>query len=177
MAERSVESTSSIVFVIPGHRVVISILTPRIGRLINGYQYVHIRVQLLEVVHLICPVPYGVLEELRGRVSAVHHMEIGLRGAGRVTQEISAGQLPVPVPIVFRISGGMDTNVSSPRLYVSFKSRFLSRVENIPRGTQKNDRTILPQVFLGKAGGILCGVYLKPMGGTELFHSSNPSGD
>src|SRR5690606_36170484 len=96
-----------------------------------------VRVQVLEIVELIGTLPYGVGEKFCSREVPVLDDEFCTLGFG-MAFEISPHQLAIPSPVVLGICSGMYPDKTSPGLDIAFKGDFLTVVEYIARGAEKD---------------------------------------
>jgi len=143
MAQGGIECPAAIVFMVPAHRVVVSVGPTLICAFIHGDQYVNIGVQFFKIVHLIRTVPDRIGKKLSGRKIPVLYNKISFRSPCRMALKITSYQFAVPVPVIFGIRRRVYANKSTAGLHITLKGRFLLKIKDVSRSVQKNYRRIL----------------------------------
>ena len=146
MTKLSIEGPSAVIVVVPCHGMAVSILTTFIGFLIDADENIHFFARYyFKVVPLIIAFPnFGKMG--CADMGPVVHNEFCLLLSG-VVLKIGPSQFSIPGPIVFTISGRMNTHVSSTRLDEPFKNSLLFWIEHITGCVQKNNCLVFFEVL------------------------------
>ena len=86
----------------------------------------------------------------------VDDIDLCFLGRG-VVDKIGTDHMFIERPVVLRITGRMNTQVSTSGAQVTFEPLLLIGIEKILRTVQENDDLILTQVGLGKLTRVLGG--------------------
>ena len=137
MPEFRVPGSSSVILMVPGHRMESTVGAALVAALIDRQQYVDIIIQFLVVIPFIFSPPVG-RQEFRRWIRAVRHVEDRLL-LGRMPVEIATRQAAIPFPVIFRIGGGVDAHITPARLDIALEIGFLVSREQVAGRTEEDD--------------------------------------
>src|ERR1700687_1840008 len=91
--------------------------------------------------------------------------------------KVGADQLPIPFPVVFGVSRGMDSHVAIAPLDVPLKSGLLIVVQDIPSRAEADHHLIVGKVLIRKKTRVLGCIHVETILCTELGDRSDSVGN
>src|SRR4026208_695477 len=154
-----VPRASAIEVVVPAHGMAVAVRPALVALLVDVDEHADRRIDRFEVVKLVFAIP-AVGEFLGGDVALVEHTEGAFADVGVVWMAIEPGasQPAVPRPVVLRVGGSVNSEVSTTSLDVALEVVLLCGVEYVAGGVEEDDCAVLREVLGGERAGVFGGV-------------------